>query len=72
MNELDIEVTPLVEDMFYIVLAADGKISDSQGEKIYDRIKCKYSESEYKDALQKAFQMVANLEKYGKPCNAWE
>jgi hypothetical protein len=71
-KDLDIEVTPLVEDVFYLVLALEKKISGKQGEKIFDRIKGKWSEEEYLAAIQTARKMIKNIEKYGVACAAWE
>ena len=71
-KDLDIEVTPLAEDFFYLLLAADKKISEEQGMKIYDRIKGKWSKEEYLQAIKTAQKMVKNVEKYGVACSAWE
>lgn len=71
-KDLNIEVTPLIEDVFYVMLALDDKISSEQGEKIFNRIRGRYSEEEYYQAIVVARQMVNNIQKYGVACAAWE
>lgn len=71
-NELDINVTPLAEDIFYLLLSFDDKISAETGRKVFDRIKGKYSEMEYRSALDTAKKMVENLKTHGIPCAEWQ
>lgn len=70
-KDLDIQVTPLVEDCFYLLMAANNKISQEQGQKIFDRIKGKRTQQEYLDAINTAKRMMDNLEKYGVACAEW-
>lgn len=69
--DLQIEVDDLTEQCFYIKMALNGRISDKSGEKNWDNIKGKYSEQEYKVALETADKMIENLDKYGVACAAW-
>jgi len=71
-NDLDIKVTPLVEDLFYLLLSLDGKVSQDQGRKIYERIKSKHTRQEYEEAIDSAKQMIDNIQKYGYACNEWK
>lgn len=70
--ELDIDVTELVEDAFYLKLAVDGKISEEEGQKAAERIHSRYENSaQLTDALNTADEMIYNLECYGVACAAW-
>ena len=69
--ELQIEVDDLTEQCFYIKMAIAGRISDEAGEKNWDNIKGKYTEEEYKRALDTADRMIGNLDKYGVACADW-
>lgn len=70
--DLDIEVTGLVEDAFYLKLAVDGKISEEEGQKAAARMHNQYENSEQlTDALNTADEMIHNLECYGVACLAW-
>ena len=70
--DLDIEVTELVEDAFYLKLAVDGKISKEEGQKAAARMHNKYENpDQLTDALNTADEMIYNLECYGVACAAW-
>ena len=69
--DLQIKVDDLTEQCFYVKMAILGRISDEAGEKNYNNIKGKYTEEEYKKALDKADRMIANLDKYGIACAQW-
>lgn len=70
--DLDIEVTELVEDAFYLKLAVDGKISEEEGQKAATRLHGKYTDSnQLMNALNTADDMIYNLEHYGVACLAW-
>ena len=69
--DLQIEVDDLTEQCFYIKMAFAGRISDEAGEKNWDNIKGKYTQEEYKKALDKAERMMKNLDEYGVACADW-
>ena len=69
--ELQINVDELTEECFYIKMALLGRISDEAGEKVWERVKGKYTQQEYLKAIQTATKMVENLDRYGTPCAAW-
>lgn len=69
--DLQIKVDDLTEQCFYVKMALCGRISDEAGEKNYNNIKGRYTEAEYKKALDKADKMIANLDKYGIACADW-
>ena len=74
MDELNIEVTPLVEDLFFVTLSLNGEISQEEGRKAFQRMEKQFSEIKRVDfelALNSATQMRENIKKYGKPCNEW-
>lgn len=69
--ELQIKVNDLAEQCFYVKMACLGRISDKVGEKNYNNIRGRYTEAEYKQALDTADKMIANLDKYGVACADW-
>ena len=69
--DLNIKVTPLVEDCFYLLLAINDEISEEQGAKVYDRIKGAWTKREYEEAFLTAQRMIENLKKYGVACAEW-
>ena len=69
--DLQIKVDDLAEQCFYVKMACLGRISDKAGEKNYDNIKGRYTEAEYKQALDTADKMIENLDKYGVACADW-
>lgn len=69
--DLQIEVDELTEQCFYLKMALTERISDDAGRKILDNIKGKYTESEYKAALDKADRMIRNIDTYGVACAEW-
>lgn len=69
--DLQLEVTELAEDCFYVKMSSLGRISDEVGRKTYDRIKGRYSEEELKKALDTADKMIENINKYGVACAEW-
>ena len=71
-RDLDIKVTPFVEDAFYVLLALQEKISQEMGGKALDRILKKCPVIEYEKSINAARKMVSNLEKYGVACKEWE
>lgn len=72
MDELDIKITPFVEDVFFVVLAMKGEISKEIGAKIMHRLDKKHSEQEWEDASDIVAKMLQNIEKYGYACNEWK
>lgn len=69
---LNIEVTSVVEDAFYLKMAVDGKISEEEGQKAANRLHNNYKDSEQlMDALNTADDMIDNLHQYGVACAAW-
>ena len=73
-NDLNIEVTPLVEDIFYVALAAKGSISQSLGGNALKRVTEKHccTYEDIADAAEKAKKMIDNIQRYGIPCYNWE
>lgn len=70
--DLDIEVTPLVEDAFYFLKALGGELSEHAGQKAVERLQQKgYSEEEIRQALDIATRMMENIKKYGVACAEW-
>lgn len=70
MSELDIHVSPLVEDCFYVLLGIDKKISEQRAMNATRRV-LGHTKEEYADALKTARQMIDNMEKYGVACDEW-
>ena len=70
--DLQIEVTPAIEDAFYFLQGVekhDDDISDAQvnaGKRLE-----KYPRDERMEAVHFAYMMLDNLDKYGIPCAAW-
>ena len=72
IDSMNIRVTPIVEEAFYIKKAIIGEISDEAGNKAIARLQSRgYSADEIRDALGKAGQMIENQKKYGYPCVEW-
>lgn len=70
--DLDIKVTDLIEDAFYLKMAVDGKISEEEGQKAAARLHNKFGNSEQLTAaLNTADDMIDNLHRYGVACAAW-
>ena len=70
--ELQIDVTPAVEDCFYFLKALDGELSDEAAQKALDRMwNDRVSKREMEDSMRKAQRMIDNLKKYGVPCAQW-
>ena len=71
--ELQIEVTPAVEDAFYFLNGIENSVSDINEAQILcgQRLRSVYSEEEAKDAIKKAYMMIDNIKKYGIACAAW-
>lgn len=69
--DLQIEVTPLIEDCFYFYLALEGRITDQRGQEATDRIRPHINDPEYKRSFAVADKMVKNLKKYGVACADW-
>lgn len=69
--DLQIEVDDLAEQCFYVKMACLGRISDEQGEKTFNNIRGRYTQEEYKAALDTADRLIANLDKYGVACADW-
>lgn len=71
--ELQIEVTPAVEDAFYFLNGIENSESDINEAQILcgQRLHSVYSEEEAKDAIKKAYMMIDNIKKYGIACAAW-
>ena len=71
--ELQIEVTPAVEDAFYFLNGIENSVSDINEAQILcgQRLHSVYSEEEAKDAIKKAYMMIDNIKKYGIACAAW-
>lgn len=70
-KDLNVKVTPLVEDIFFFLLALAGEISGEQGMKVLDRIIGKWTKEEYFDAIITAEKMLVNKYKYGVACAEW-
>lgn len=71
--DLQIEVTPAVEDAFHFLYGMekrDGDLTDAQSN-CGERITKEYSKEEAKEAIRKAYQMIDNIDKYGVACAAW-
>ena len=70
--DLQITVTPLVEDAFYLKKALADELSVTAGTKAVERMQRDgYSQEEIYNALQMADRMLANIKKYGVACAAW-
>ena len=70
--ELQIEVTPEVEDAFYFlhgVIEKAGNVSEAQS-RCGEHLKY-YPLDVQKKAIEKAMKMIDNIEKYGVACAAW-
>ena len=70
--DLQIEVTPIVEDAFYFIQSLEGSISDEAGIKAAERLQSEgYTKDEIRNALVSADKMIGNLKKYGVACAEW-
>jgi hypothetical protein len=69
--DLQLQVDDLAEQCFYIKMAIRGKVSNKMANKTYDNIKGRYTEEEYKQALDTADKMIQNIDKYGVACADW-
>ena len=70
--ELQINVTPAIEDAFYFLQGVEKRedgITEAQAN-AGKRLE-KYSREERMEAVQCAYKMLDNIEKYGIPCAAW-
>lgn len=67
--DLNIEVTDLIEDCFYLKMALDKRMSKEKGKEAFARIKER--NEDIADALEIADKMIDNLVMYGVPCAAW-
>lgn len=71
--DLQIEVTPAVEDAFHFLygLEKNGEdITDAQV-RCGQRMEHEYSHEESMEAMKKAYKMLDNLDKYGIACAEW-
>ena len=70
--DLQINVTPAVEDAFYFLQGLEKReddITDAQvnaGKRLE-----KYPRDERMEAVHYAYKMLDNIDKYGIPCAAW-
>lgn len=73
--DLCIEVTPLVEDLFYCILTEAGELSTEAGDKSAQRVKDLCMKSQETPELLQSFaladKMHKNLQKYGVACAEW-
>lgn len=70
--DLDINVTPLVEDAFYFLKALGGELSKDAGNKAVERMnRLGYDVQEIQEALLTAERMMGNIRKYGIACEEW-
>lgn len=70
--ELQINVTPAIEDAFYFLQGVEKRedgITEAQAN-AGKRLE-KYSREERMEAVQCAYKMLDNIDKYGIPCAAW-
>lgn len=70
-DDLELKVTPIVEDLFFAYLSVKGKVDENTGNKLAERVRQKYSANEISDAMMIVLQMERNMEKYGIPCSGW-
>lgn len=70
--DLDIEVTDIIEDCFYVKMAVNGNVSEKAGQDASQRLKGMYCDAkQLTSALNTADRMIDNLRKYGVACAAW-
>lgn len=71
--DLQIKVTPAVEDAFYFIHAAinDATALTEAQIKCRDRLIKEYSKEEAHNAIDVALKMIGNIEKYGVACAEW-
>lgn len=70
--DLQINVTPAIEDAFYFLQGVEKSedcITEAQAN-AGKRLE-KYSREERMEAVQCAYKMIDNIDKYGIPCAAW-
>ena len=72
-KDLQIKVTPAVEDAFYFIHAAvhDATALTEAQIKCRDRLIKDYPQKEAHDAIDVALKMIGNIEKYGIACAEW-
>lgn len=71
--DLQIEVTPAVEDAFHFLYGVekhDGDVTDAQS-RCGERLTKDYTREEANEAMKKAYKMLDNLDKYGIACAEW-
>lgn len=70
--DLQISVTPIVEDAFYFLKALNKELSEQAGQQAVERLRQKgYSQNEIEVALNTAEKMLRNISKYGVACAEW-
>lgn len=68
--DLQIEPDELTEDLFYLIMANDGRIQRRHAPKAYRRIAdCTDEIPLY--VLDNVRRMIANIDQYGVACAAW-
>ena len=69
--ELQIHPNDFLEDCFYYKMAKAGKLSDTQGCIILERLKGMENDPLYQACMLVADIMIENIEKYGVACIDW-
>jgi hypothetical protein len=70
--ELQINVTPAIEDAFYFLQGVEKREDDiTEAQANAGKRLEKYSREERMEAVQCAYKMLDNIDKYGIPCAAW-
>ena len=72
-KDLNIKVTPAVEDAFHFLYGVNKEDADITEEQIRcgQRLQQNYSRTERLEAIHAAYQMLDNIDQYGTPCAEW-
>lgn len=70
--DLQIEVTPAIEDAFYFLQGVEKREDDMTDAQVNagKRLE-KYTRDERMEAIHYAYQMLDNIDKYGIACAQW-
>lgn len=70
--DLQIEVTPAVEDAFYFLQGLEKREDDMTDAQLNAGKRLEsYPRDECMEAVRNAYRMLDNISKYGIPCAAW-
>ena len=71
--DLQITVTPAIEDAFHFLYGLEKKEEDITEAQLRcgQRLQKEYTKEERLEAIHYAYMMLDNIDKYGIPCASW-